>query len=48
MKAKKEPRRRPEEEIALALDAVDVGEKARHKKRGGQQRQGNEALKYQA
>ena len=48
MKAKNEPGRGPKEEIALALDTVNVGEEASHKKGGDQQRQGNEALKYQA
>ena len=48
MKAKNEPRCGPEEQVALTLDTVNVGEEASHKKGGDQQRQGNEALKYQA
>ena len=48
MKSKNKPGRGPEQQIILALDAVDIREKARHKKRGDQQREGNEALMYQA
>ena len=48
MKSKNKPGRGPEQQIILALDAVDIREKARHKKRGDKQREGNEALMYQA
>ena len=48
MKPKNKPGRGPEQQVILALDAIDVRKKARHQKRGNQQREGNEALMYQA
>src|SRR5205807_2636602 len=48
MKTKNEPGRGPKQEVILALNAVDVGEEARNKKHGDQQREGNKALIYQA
>lgn len=47
MKAENKPGYGPKEQITLALETVDVRKEACHKKRGDQERQGNEALLYQ-
>jgi hypothetical protein len=48
MQTENEPARGPQKQIVLALNGVDVREKARHEERGDQQRQGNEALMHQS
>src|SRR5882762_5725846 len=47
MKREYRPAGSPQEQIGLALDAVDVRKKARHQRGGDQQRQRNETLMHQ-
>src|SRR5258707_13769071 len=47
MKPEYRPRRRPEQQIRLALDAMDIREVARHQSGGDQQRHRNKTLMHQ-